>query len=262
MRVIDFSQKKKLQEKISMVTCYDFWSAQIVAESDIDCVLVGDSVAMIMHGFANTIPATVDMIASHVESVCRGAPDKFVVADMPFLSVRAGVSQAIRSVDTLLKAGAQAVKIEGIEGHTKIIQHIVQSGVPVMGHLGLTPQSVHQLSGFRVQGKEDGEAQRLLDQAEEVESAGCFALVLECIPSRVAAEVTNKLTIPTIGIGAGPGTDGQVLVLHDLLDLTGKFQAKFLRKYLNGRELILDALKQYDEDVKSGGFPSEEESYS
>jgi 3-methyl-2-oxobutanoate hydroxymethyltransferase len=261
MKVIDFSEKKKLQQKISMVTCYDFWSAQIIEESDIDCVLVGDSAAMIMHGFANTIPATVEMLAWHVESVCRGAPNKFVIADMPFLSVRAGISQAVGSVDILLKAGAQAVKIEGVEGHSEIIQHVVQSGVPVMGHLGLTPQSVHQLSGFRVQGKENREAHRLLSQAEEVEKAGCFALVLECIPSTVAAEITGQLTIPTIGIGAGPGTDGQVLVLHDLLDLTGKFQAKFLRRYLNGRELILKALKQYDEDVKSGEFPSEKESY-
>jgi 3-methyl-2-oxobutanoate hydroxymethyltransferase len=261
MKVIDFGQRKKQQKKISMVTCYDFWSAQIIEESEIDCVLVGDSVAMIMHGFSNTIPATTKMIASHVESVCRGAPNKFIVADMPFLSVRAGIADAVRAVDTLLKAGAQAVKIEGIEGHKEIIQHIVQSGVPVMGHLGLTPQSIHQLSGFRVQGKQDSEAKRLLAHAQEVESAGCFAVVLECIPSSVASDITSNLTIPTIGIGAGSGTDGQVLVLHDLLDFTGKFQAKFLRKYLKGRELILQALNQYDGDVKSRRFPTDEESY-
>lgn len=261
MKVIDFGEKKRLQEKISMVTCYDFWSAQIIEESDLDCILVGDSAAMIMHGFANTIPATVEMIASHVKAVCRGAPSKFVVADMPFLSVRAGISQAINSVDTLCKAGAQAVKIEGVAGHQEIIEHIVQSGVPVMGHLGLTPQSVHQLSGFRVQAKEDREAQRLQLQAEAAQTAGCFALVLECIPSNVATEITSNLKIPTIGIGAGSGTDGQVLVLHDLLGLSGKFQAKFLRKYLNGRQLILDALKQYNVDVKSGAFPSDRESY-
>ncbi len=261
MKVIDFRHRKKLGQKISMVTCYDFWSAQIIEESDIDCILVGDSLAMIMHGFPNTIPATVEMVASHVKSVCRGARGKFVIADMPFLSVRAGTPQAVNAVDSLLKAGAQAVKIEGVAGHQQIIHHIVQSGVPVMGHLGLTPQSVHQLGGFRVQGKEDSEAQRLMSQAEEVQQAGCFALVLECIPSSVASEITNKLAIPTIGIGAGSATDGQVLVLHDLLGLTSKFEAKFVRRYMNGRGLMLDALSQYDSDVKSGAFPSEKESY-
>jgi len=262
MKVIDFSEKKRRKEKISMVTCYDFWSARIIKESGIDCVLVGDSLSMIMHGFANTIPATVEMIATHVKAVCRGAPGKFVVADMPFLSVRAGTARAIEAVDTLLKAGAQAVKIEGVSGHQEVIRHIVESGVPVMGHLGLTPQSIHQLGGFRVQAKENSGAQRLVSQAKEVEHAGCFSLVLECIPSKVAAEITEALSIPTIGIGAGSPTDGQVLVLHDLLDLTSDFEAKFVRKYLNGKELILDALRRYDEDVKSGGFPSEEESYT
>jgi 3-methyl-2-oxobutanoate hydroxymethyltransferase len=262
MKVIDFGEKKSLNQKISMVTCYDFWSAQIIEESNIDCILVGDSLAMIMHGFSNTIPATVGMITSHVKAVCRGAPGKFVVADMPFLSVRAGASKAIQSVDMLLKAGAQAVKIEGIAGHEKIIRHIVESGVPVMGHLGLTPQSIHQFGGFRVQGKENRDAERLIQQAKEVEETGCFALVLECIPSDVAHQITAKLSIPTIGIGAGSATDGQVLVLHDLLDLTSGFEAKFVRKYLEGRKLVLEALKQYDGDVKNGSFPSAEESYS
>ena len=261
MRAIDFRQKKELGQKISMVTCYDFWSAQIIQESDIDCILVGDSLAMIMHGFPNTIPATVEMIESHVRSVCRGAPEKFVVADMPFLTARAGVVRAISAVDALLKAGAQAVKIEGVTGHQETIQHLVQSGVPVMGHLGLTPQSIHQLGGFKVQGKEPAEARRLVNQAKEIEEAGCFSLVLECIPSSVASEISAQLVIPTIGIGAGAGTDGQVLVLHDLLGLTSKFEAKFVRKYLKGRELILDALQRFDSDLKNGHFPSEEESY-
>lgn len=261
MKVIDFRRKKETQQRISMVTCYDFWSAQIIEECDIDCILVGDSLAMIIHGYPNTIPATVDLIASHVKAVCRGAPGKFIVADMPFLSVRSGLADAVRSVDTLLKAGAHAVKIEGIAGHRDVIHHIVQSGVPVMGHLGLTPQSIHQLSGFKVQGKADSEAEQLTRQAEEVEHAGCFALVLECIPSNVAGSISNRLAIPTIGIGAGAETDGQVLVLHDLLGLTSKFEAKFVRKYLKGRELMLEALKGFDHDVKSGAFPSQEESY-
>ena len=261
MKVIDFRKKKDAEKKISMVTCYDFWSAQIIEDCDIDCILVGDSLAMIMHGYSNTIPATVELIASHVKSVCSGAPSKFIVADMPFLSVRSGLGDAVRSVDALLKAGAHAVKIEGIAGHRDIVEHIVQSGVPVMGHLGLTPQSIHQLGGFKVQGKVDSEVERLTRQAEEVESAGCFALVLECIPSNVASTVSNGLTIPTIGIGAGSETDGQVLVLHDLLGLTSKFEAKFVRKYLKGRELMLEALERFDHDVKSGAFPSQEESY-
>jgi len=262
MKVIDFRSRKEEQQKISMVTCYDFWSAQIVETSAIDCILVGDSAAMIMHGHSNTIPATVEMIASHVTAVCRGAPSKFVVADMPFLSVRAGLEEAIRAVDTLLKAGAHAVKIEGITGHREITHHIVESGVPVMGHLGLTPQSIHQLGGFRVQGKVEHEVDLLTGQAKEVESVGCFALVLECIPASVASSITDDLSIPTIGIGAGNGTDGQVLVLHDLLDLSSEFEAKFVRKYLQGRELIQAALQRYDEEVKSGDFPSEAESYS
>jgi 3-methyl-2-oxobutanoate hydroxymethyltransferase len=180
---------------------------------------------------------------------------------MPFLSVRSGLKEAIRAVDTLLKAGAHAVKIEGITGHREIIHHIVESGVPVMGHLGLTPQSIHQLGGFRVQGKIEREADILVSQAKEVETAGCFALVLECIPTGVANSITRDLEIPTIGIGAGGGTDGQVLVLHDLLDLTSDFEPKFVRKYMRGRELILGALQQYDREVKTGDFPSEAESY-
>ena len=261
MRVLNFQAMKLNQQKISMVTCYDFWSAQIVDESDVDCVLVGDSAAMIMHGHETTIPADLEMMALHIRAVSAGARTKFIVADMPFLSLRCGLTTAMRSVDALMKAGAHSVKIEGIDGQEDIVKHVTESGIPVMGHLGLTPQSIHQLGGFRVQGKGKQAADRLKNQALRVQEAGCFAVVLECVRADVVEAITKLLAIPTIGIGAGPATDGQVLVLHDLLDLFRNVDPKFVRRYLNGHELILKALNQYNEDVKSGSFPSQGESY-
>lgn len=257
----DFQKMKQQNEKISMVTCYDFTSARIVAASNADCVLVGDSVAMTMHGYDTTIAATTEIIAQHVKAVRRGMPDKFIVADMPFLAHRGSLDQTLASVRLLMEAGAQAIKIEGIDGSETTIRHIVQSGVPVMGHLGLTPQSVHQFGGFKVQATDAAAADILMSQARRVEECGAFALVLECVPSHVAAAVTRHLSIPTIGIGAGAECSGQVLVFQDLLGLNTQFQPRFVRRYLNGFELVKEAINHFSRDVKSGEFPSETESY-
>ncbi len=257
----DFLEAKRNRKRITVLTCYDFWSARILGETPVDCLLVGDSAAMVMHGHTTTIPATVEMMAGHVEAVRRGAPEKFVAADMPFLSTRTGVGDAVRAAGPLLRAGAQAVKVEGVVGHNDVIQHLVESGIPVMGHLGLTPQSVHRLGGYRVQGKTDEQAEAVARQAHELEEAGCFALVLECVPMGLSARVSRELTIPTIGIGAGADCDGQVLVLQDLLGLSSMTKPRFVREYLDGGRLIRDAVNGYCRDVEGGEFPSETESY-
>ena len=262
MNVLDFQKMKDEGRKISMVTCYDYSSARVVAESTVDCILVGDSVAMTMHGHPTTLSATTAMMALHTAAVARGAPSKFIVADLPFLSYRKGLKDAMDSVQELMTAGAHAVKLEGVRGHAEIVRHIVDSGVPVMGHLGLTPQSVNLLGGMRVQARTDAAVDLLASQAGELEQAGCFLLVLECVPCEVARRVTELLTIPTIGIGAGPNVSGQVLVYQDLLGLNPGFRPKFLRTYANAFEVIQEALDTYDRDVKGGDFPSERESYS
>lgn len=259
--VLDFARFRAEGRKISMVTCYDAWSAQILERSEIDCILVGDSAAMVMHGHDTTVPATVDMIEAHVRAVRRGAPSTFVVGDFPFLEHRQGVAHAVAAAGRLMRAGAQAVKIEGVRGHEDVIRALVEGGVPVMGHLGLTPQSIHQLGGFRVQAKTAEAAGVLMDEALELERLGCFALVLECVPSDVATEVTRALSMPTIGIGAGAGTSGQVLVLHDLLGMNADFQPRFVRRYLDGHDLIRDAVNRYVNDVRTASFPSTEEGY-
>ncbi len=259
--ITEFSKYKSEQKKISMITCYDYWSAQIIDESEIDAVLVGDSVAMVMHGFDTTINADVSMLAFHVAAVHRGLKNKFLVADMPFLAHKKSRTFLIESVDQLFKAGAQAVKIEGAGETLNDIEYLVKSGIPVMGHLGLTPQSVHQFGGFKLQGKQNEAALKMLEDAKALEQAGCFSIVLEMVPSELAKSITETLSIPTIGIGAGQFTSGQILVLQDLLGLTKAFSPKFLRKYLNGYDLIKNALDNFDVDVKQEKFPSKVESY-
>jgi 3-methyl-2-oxobutanoate hydroxymethyltransferase len=261
MNVLDFQALKARNEKIVMLTCYDYTSACIVQDSDVDVILVGDSAAMVMHGYGTTIPADIDMMCRHIESVSRGTKNKFIVGDMPFLSFRQSLTDNMRAVASVMKAGAHAVKLEGIEGNAETIAHIVKSGVPVMGHLGLTPQSVNQLGGYRVQGRGENAAHKLIKEAQACELAGCFALVLECVPGELAAEITKTLNIPTIGIGAGPHTDGQVLVMQDLLGLSSDFKPRFVRKYLDGKRLWQDAFNAYANDVKSGSFPAADESY-
>ena len=258
----DFERLKRQGLPITMVTCYDYTSARMVSASEVDCILVGDSAAMVMHGHPTTIPATLEMIEWHLAAVVRGAPDTFIIGDMPFLAHRKGLHDALSAVERLMRLGARAVKIEGARGNLETITHIVESGVPVMGHLGLTPQSIHQLGGYKVQGRGADQADELKLHARQLEQAGCFALVLECVPGQLARDVTASMSIPTIGIGAGPHTDGQVLVWHDLLGMNPDFSPRFLRKYLAGHDLILKALNQYAHDVKAGEFPSDEESFT
>jgi 3-methyl-2-oxobutanoate hydroxymethyltransferase len=259
---VDMTTSRADGRRISMVTCYDYWSARIIAATDVDVILVGDSAAMVMHGHETTIPADLDMMCLHTAAVRRGAPEKLLVADMPFLAHRRGLAETMTAVERLVRAGAQAVKIEGADGSVDTIRHIVDSGVDVTGHVGLTPQSIHHLGGFKVQGKDTEGANKLIEDSRRLEQAGCFALVLECVPAGVAKTITDGLTIPTIGIGAGPHTTGQVLVLQDLLGMQPDFRPRFLRTYLNGFELLRDALDRYDRDVKAGAFPSDGESYS
>jgi 3-methyl-2-oxobutanoate hydroxymethyltransferase len=260
--VRDFDRFKAERRKISIVTAYDAWSARIVARSKVDAILVGDSVAMVVHGHPTTLAATVGLMAVHTRAVARCAAGKFVIADLPFLSFRKGIPAAMRAVGALMRSGSQAVKLEGVDGHEEVIRHIVGSGVPVMGHIGLTPQSVNQFGGFRVQGRGDAGAAKLLREAHTLEDLGCFSIVLECVPAELAARVTSELTLPTIGIGAGAGTDGQVLVLHDLWGIDASHTPRFVRRYIDGDCVLTNALNRYDADVKEDRFPGPEESYT
>lgn len=257
MKIHDFKHKKASLSKISMLTCYDYPSARTIAESNIDCVLVGDSVAMVVHGFESTIMATMDMMTLHTAAVARGLNEQFLVSDMPFLSHRVSFADTITHVKRLIQAGANAVKIEGADAdvcHT--IQQLVSSGVPVMGHIGLTPQFIHQLGGYVIQGKEQEQATRILQQAVDLETAGCFALVIECVPSKLAKAITRTLSIPTIGIGASVETDGQVLVWHDMLGLQTDFKPRFIKQFAPGKEILLQAINAYVNEVQTAHFPS------
>lgn len=257
----ELKKRKQRNEKLTMVTCYDAWSARILEASPVDLILVGDSAAMVMHGFKDTIPATVEMIATHVAAVRRGSPSKFIVADLPFLAFRGDLNSNMKAVQLLMQAGANAVKLESRDGNESFVRHLVESGVPVMGHIGLTPQFVNAFGGFKVQGRDADAQRKILADARALEEAGCFALVLECIPRVLAAEVTSALRIPTIGIGAGAQCDGQVLVLQDLLGLSGDFKPKFVRRYLEGGEVIGRALARFCDDVRERTFPNEDEGY-
>lgn len=261
MSITLFNRKKRAQEKIVMVTCYDAASAAIVEQSAIDSILVGDSVAMAVHGLPNTTHATMEMMLLHTQSVARAIQSKFIVADMPFLSYRQDLSHTMKNVQALIQAGAHAIKIEGCKGNIDLIKHIVDSGVPVMGHLGLTPQAIHQIGGNKVQGRTEQLAKALIDQAYQLQQAGVFALVLECIPQQVSATISQNLEIPTIGIGAGVETDGQILVYHDLLGLQTDFQPKFLKQYFDAQPAFLNALNSYAQEVKTQTFPAKEHCY-
>ena len=260
--ILEFARFKAEGRKISMVTAYDAWSARLVARSQVDAVLVGDSAAMVMHGHPTTLPASVQLMAVHTRAVATSIGEKFLIADLPFLSYRKGIPGAMTAVGTLMESGAQAVKLEGLDGHEDVIRQIVGSGVPVMGHIGLTPQSVNQLGGFRVQGRNDADAANLIRQAHALEDLGCFSIVLECVPAALAADITSQLQLPTIGIGAGAGTDGQVLVLQDLWGVDTRISPRFVRAYVDGEGVLTDALDRYDADVKKAQFPTPEESYS
>jgi 3-methyl-2-oxobutanoate hydroxymethyltransferase len=253
----DFKRMKQNQEKISMVTCYDYPSACIIAESHINSVLVGDSVAMAVHGHKTTLSATMEMMLVHTEAVARGLGQQFLVTDLPFLSHKISRAHTMKQVRSLLQAGAQAIKIEGADEETcDTIAYLVNAGIPVMAHIGLTPQFIHQLGGYKVQGKSPAQADHLLQQAITLEQMGCFALVIECVPQQVAERITKAITIPTIGIGAGAATDGQILVWHDLLGLQSSFNPKFVKKYAAGKDLFLEALNTYTQQVQQAHFPT------
>jgi 3-methyl-2-oxobutanoate hydroxymethyltransferase len=261
MNVLDFYKKKQTGEKITMLTCYDYSSAKILADATVDCLLVGDSVAMTMHGFKDTLSATVDMMAMHTAAVSRGAGNKFIIGDLPFMSYRESLSKSIAAASTLMRAGANAVKLEGAIGNIELIQHLVESGIPVMGHLGLTPQFINTLGGYKVQGKTVEAAERIKEDARALQNAGCFSLVLECVPTDLAGEITRAINIPTIGIGAGLDTDGQVLVWQDVLGLNTDFKPKFVKSYCDGYKLFKDSIDSFVASVKSQEFPLDENCY-
>jgi 3-methyl-2-oxobutanoate hydroxymethyltransferase len=255
-----FQKNKNESIPITIVTCYDYWSAKIIESTEIDAVLIGDSAAMVMHGYQSTINATVEMIETHVKAVRKGT-NKFLIADLPFLAHQKGKKFLMESVDILMKAGAQAIKIEGTFGTLRYIKNLTESGIPVFGHLGLTPQSINKFGGYKVQGKSVSEFDSIINQAIELETAGCSVIVLELVPANLAKEITEKLVIPTIGIGAGPDTSGQVLVLQDLLGMNNEFNPKFLKKYLHGFEIIQSALNEYNNEIKKKIYPSAKESF-
>ncbi len=253
---------KQEGEPIAMLTAYDALMASILDESGIDIILVGDSGGMVMAGHENTLSVTMDEMLHYVKSVRRAIQHAFLVADMPFLSYQISLEEALRNAGRFLQeGGAQAVKIEGGQQAAPIIKALVQWGIPVMGHIGLTPQSIHQLGGYSVQGKNHKAAQRLMQDAQILQEAGVFSLVLEKIPAMLAKEISESLQIPTIGIGAGKYCDGQVLVSHDMLGLYDKFRPKFVRRYAELGKAMSQAFKQYIVDVKQKKFPNDDESY-
>ncbi|MBA3661625.1 MAG: 3-methyl-2-oxobutanoate hydroxymethyltransferase [Gammaproteobacteria bacterium] len=255
MNVLELIKKKNEGMKISMLTCYDYTSACILSQTNIDCLLVGDSVAMTMHGFEDTTAATIAMMQIHIQAVRKGAPHKFIIGDLPFLSYRQSLSKSMRAAQILIQAGAHALKLEGANGNLKLIRHLVTSGVPVMGHLGLTPQFVNGLGGYKVQGKSKASAEQLLNEALQLEAAGCCAVVLECIPAELARTLTQQLSIPTLGIGAGPHTDGQVLVMQDLLGMNTTFKPKFVKHYFDGAKHIKAAVDNFVKEIEASQFP-------
>jgi 3-methyl-2-oxobutanoate hydroxymethyltransferase len=245
-----------------MVTAYDALTAEILDEAGIPLLLVGDSLGMVVMGHTSTVPVTMDDILHHTAAVRRGAPDALVVADMPFGSFQVDATDARRNATRLLKeSGATAVKIEGGGPMVDLVADLVRMGIPVMGHLGLTPQSVNQFGGFKVQGRTDESAQQIVEDTVALEEAGAFSVVLECVPSEVGRRATEAVDIPTIGIGAGPDTDAQVLVLHDLLGLGTGHRPRFVKTYLDGRSMVRDAVKAFQSEVVAGEYPAPEHQY-
>lgn len=258
--------KKSKGEKILMLTAYDFPMARLLDQAGIDMVLVGDSLGMVALGYSSTVPVTMEEMLHHAKAVRRAVHHGLVVGDMPFMSFNVSREETVRNAGRFLKeAGCDAVKVEWGQGpgeSLEFVRAIAEAGIPVIGHLGLTPQTAGKLGGFRVQGKTVESAQRLLEAALALEQAGCFAIVLECVPTSVAQRITQKLKIPTLGIGAGPHCDGQVLVTHDLLHLTGSFYPKFVRAFAEVDQMILRALGDFRSAVRTGRFPSAQESYT
>jgi len=260
--VQDFLKKKTEGRKITVLTAYDYPFAQIVDEAGIDAVLVGDSLGVVVQGLENTLPVTMDEMIYHTKMVSRAVRNALVIGDMPFMSYQAGIEDAVRNAGRFLKeGGAAAIKIEGGSEIADRISAMTRSDIPVMAHIGLTPQSIHRMGGYKVQGKTKSAARKLIEEAKVVEDAGAFSVVLEGIPLTLAREITKVLSIPTIGIGAGPYCDGQVLVLHDVLGLFDRFVPKFVKRYANLKQETVSAILAYKKDVEDGIFPSEEQSF-
>jgi len=258
----DFLKRKQEKRKITMLTAYDFPFAQIVDEAGIDAILVGDSLGMVVQGIENTLPVTMDEMIYHTKMVTRASMNAMVIGDMPYMSYQASIEDAIRNGGRFLKeAGAHAVKLEGGREVAEKVSAMTKSEIPVMAHIGLTPQAVHRMGGYKVQGKTEKAAKRLIEDAKILEDAGAFSLILEAIPSSLARLITDSLSIPTIGIGAGPACDGQVLVIHDVLGLFERFTPKFVKRYANMKEDALKAVKQYKDEVEKGVFPGKEHSF-
>lgn len=257
----DFEKMKQAGEKISMLTAYDYPSAQSVEEAGVDMILVGDSLGMVVLGYDSTVPVTMEEMLHHTKAVCRGAKQTFVVADMPFMSY-ATLDLAIMNAGRLIKeGGADAVKLEGGCTIVPIVQALTRAGIPVVGHIGLTPQTANQLGGFKVQGRDLDSAKQLVEDGQALEQAGAFSLVLEAIPKQVAGQISTGLKIPTIGIGAGPDCDGQVLVYHDILGLFKRFKPKFVKQYAQLGQDSVQAIQVFHKEVKSNLFPAEEHTF-
>lgn len=258
-----FRAQKARGDLLTMLTAYDYPTALAVDRAGIDSILVGDSLGMVVLGYENTLPVTMEEMLHHCRAVARGASRPLLIGDMPFMSYQASVEDAVRNAGRFLQeAGMDAVKLEGGRDRLEAINAILSAGIPVLGHLGLTPQSVHQLGGFKAQGKTAAAATELLEDARQLATAGCFGIVLESVPARLASYVSEKVDIPTIGIGAGPGCDGQVLVTHDLLGLFDKFVPRFVKQYAGLHRVISKALETYKEEVERGIFPAEEHTFS
>ena len=248
-------------DALVVVTAYDAPGARAASEAGIDIILVGDSVAMVVLGYDDTLSVTVDDIAHHTRAVARAQPECLIVGDLPWMSFHVSVEETVRNAATLIRAGAQCVKLEGGSKRLPMVEALLDAEIPVMGHIGLTPQSVHAMGGFKVQGRQAEAGKRLIEDAKALQHAGCFAIVLEGIPVKVAAAITDAIDIPTIGIGAGPHCDGQVLVFHDILGIEDRFVPKFVRRYADMKAETIDALSRYADDVRSGDFPNDDESY-
>tara|TARA_Y100001968_G_scaffold3136_2_gene2616 strand:- start:1457 stop:2269 length:813 start_codon:yes stop_codon:yes gene_type:complete len=260
--VKSLQEMKDNSEKVSMLTSYDFTSASIVDKAGIDVILVGDSASNIMAGHETTLPITLDQMIYHATSVIRGVERALVVVDLPFGTYQSDSQAALESAIRIMKeSGSHAVKLEGGKQIKDSIKRIIKAGIPVMGHLGLTPQSIYKFGTYTVRAKDDKEANQLIEDAHLLEKIGCFAIVLEKVPSKLAEKVAKEISIPIIGIGAGSKVDGQVLVLHDLVGMTKEFNPRFLRRYMNLHDDMITAISNYSDDVKSGNFPNENEQY-
>lgn len=259
--ILDFARWKEKGERIVMITAYDALFARIFDDVGVDTILVGDSLGQVVLGLPSTLGVTMEDMVRHTGAAARGTKRAFLAADMPFLSFQTGPQEAIRNAGRLLQAGAEAVKLEGGRSVEKTIRAITRCDIPVVGHVGLTPQSVHRMGGYRVQGREEVQRQRLRDDARAVQEAGAFSIVLEGIPSDLAGEITEELAIPTIGIGAGPRCDGQVLVMQDLLGLFDEFRPKFVKRFGELGKPVRDAVRAYADEVRRGKFPGKEHSF-